>query len=291
MIHKILLLILMVSCTHKGGPGGGSFKKGEAEARTIGFDLDSLSLSRLDKRVLEKRSTSLENFGNSSEALSEQLLLDVLSKEFAKDLPSRLMKEVQKEKLSVEDTDSSTYRILLSYLKQNDYGKVFYFLPRLFVSKSVKYQARAYNIQGILELGASRVASALTSFEEAYRLNPEDESVRLNLAVLRFEYGLWKEAGELLSEKMPHPLGVFLGDLLKQREEGTPLTLKSCESYIKRFPKNKIFLFNCGQVAFHHYKNLEFSKRWLTESLTVGKEYSFIDKKTKEVLKKIGRRG
>jgi tetratricopeptide (TPR) repeat protein len=280
------MLIFIVSCSHSERQGD-LYKTEEVEPRSFGLLMDPLSLSSLNQGTLEKRGAFLKKKETSSDILSEALFLDILSGEAKGDVPENLMRQLEKENISQESRDPYYYRILIAYIKKKDFPKAFYFLSKLFVSTSNLYKAKAYNVQGVLDLLESKKSEALSSFEEAYRLDQKDESVRLNLAFLKFEYGLFEESQKVLEGDLKHPVGIFFREMISQIKNKKPISLDSCESYVTQFPKNKIFLYNCGQIAYYEYNDISLAKKWLKESLSLNQEFEEIDKKTKMILAKI----
>lgn len=280
--------MFIVSCSHSGKQDV-FYKAEEVEPRSFGILLDPLSLSSINQATLKKRQDFLKKQGISSYVLSEALLLDIFSEEATKDVSEDLMKQLEKENISQESRDSYYYKILIAYIKKKDFHKAFYFLSNLFSSNSDFFKAKAHNIQGVLDLLAAKKSEALFSFREAYRLDKKDESIRLNLGMLQFEYGLFEEAQKVLQGDLKHPLGIFLRELIEQTKNSSSISLESCHSYVKRFPKNKIFLYNCGQLAYYQYNDMSVAKKWLEESLSFNSEFEDINKKTKMILAKISK--
>ena len=286
LFYNIFILIFIVSCSHSGRQGA-LYKTEEVEPRSFGIFMDPLSLSSLNQATLKKREAFLKKKEISSDLLSEELFVDILSGTIKGDISENLMKQLEKENISQESRDPYYYRILIAYIKKKDFRKAFYFLSKLFVSTSDSYKAKAYNVQGVLDLLESKKSEALSSFEEAYRLDKKDESIRLNLAALKFEYGFFGESQKILEGDLKHPVGIFLKELIAKIKNKKPISLDSCHSYVKRFPKNKIFLYNCGQLAYYQYNDISLAKKWLEESLSLNPEFEDINKKTKSILEKI----
>ena len=293
MFNLILILIFFTSCSSTQDIEVAPYQPGEKQERSFGLDFDSLSLSSMNKRALQKRSSSLKEVETSLEIMAELLVVQILSGR--PDLESsELIKEIA-EKATIKDSskgmeDSLAYEMMLFFLRKKDYHKVYYLLSRLFSSESDIFKAKAYNIKGVLESRASRIPEAILNFQESYRLNKSDEAVALNLGLLHLQHGFWDEAQKYLEPLSSHPMATFMLALADQMRNNQPLSLDLCRSYIERYPGNKLFLFNCGQAAFEIHHDKKLAKPWLQASLKIHKQYRFIDRSAQKMLESISRK-
>lgn len=261
--------------------------------KTIGLNADTLSLSVVNSKSITNRSDYLSSFRDSVSLLSELMLVQFLSKSSINEshkILNNIAKETLIKNINAHVPDDALYNYILLCLRRKNYHQINYLLAKLFQSKSKIFQARAYNIKSILELESLRVPEAVANLKASYKLNKSDSSVLLNLGLINLKYGFFDEAKKHLNYVRNHPLAAYMLLLIYQVTNNKIVSLSMCSSYISKYPNNKIFLFNCGKIAYQYYKKFEVAKTWLLSSMRIKSKYKKIDVEARRIIQAINSR-
>ena len=288
-LFKILFLTIVASCaTNSSHEEKIDYSSDILTTETFGLEFDEISVSSVSKGKIKERKDSLKVYKQSSLLLNEYLLVDLFDESSSKvssNLIKKTAEETLEENIKNSLSDETLYLSLLHFIKIKDYAKSYFFLTKLFQSSSKAYQAKAYNVQGVIKLSKGDTLAAASNFRASYKLDKENEASRLNLALLYLKYGFFEETQKYLDGFSDHPIARFMTLLLDQEVNQQYLSLSDCESFISNYPKNKFFLFNCGKTAYHIFKKYDLAKKWLVASMSNRPSFKEIDLKSQKMIK------